>query len=199
MLLSSSLYFTLSPVPYPLDPGNHDVSFFGAFLLLTTDEKSSWWTFVAWRYKRDGVKTLQIGNNSTFGVVVTVSRARIVSPHTYHLWCVYRPQTWPPVICVSPTLPPPLQTDTCFIKGSFTIYPKHPGAAKSLIYWLKCYDSAGWHTVRNIRELTATTTATATKTSPENITLFHLCYFAIISTRSTFTVQKWRTIQEPNW
>ena len=28
-------------------------------------------------------------------------------------------------------------------------------------------------------------TATATKTSPENITLFHLCYFAIISTRST--------------
>ena len=31
------------------------------------------------------------------------------------------------------------------------------------------------------------TTATATKTSPENITLFILCYFAIISTRSTFT------------
>ena len=30
-------------------------------------------------------------------------------------------------------------------------------------------------------------TATATKTSPENISLFHLCYFAIISTRSTFT------------
>ena len=30
------------------------------------------------------------------------------------------------------------------------------------------------------------TTATATKTSPENISLFHLCYFAIISTRSTF-------------
>ena len=29
--------------------------------------------------------------------------------------------------------------------------------------------------------------ATATKASPENITLFHLCYFAIISTRSTFT------------
>ena len=29
--------------------------------------------------------------------------------------------------------------------------------------------------------------ATATKTSPENITLFHLCYFAIISTRSTST------------
>ena len=29
--------------------------------------------------------------------------------------------------------------------------------------------------------------ATATKTSPENIYLFHLCYFAIISTRSTFT------------
>ena len=25
------------------------------------------------------------------------------------------------------------------------------------------------------------------KTSPKNITLFHLCYFAIISTRSTFT------------
>ena len=32
-----------------------------------------------------------------------------------------------------------------------------------------------------------TTTATATKTSPENMSLFHLCYFAIISTRSTFT------------
>ena len=32
------------------------------------------------------------------------------------------------------------------------------------------------------------TTATATKTSPENISLFHLCYFAIISTRSTFTI-----------
>ena len=29
--------------------------------------------------------------------------------------------------------------------------------------------------------------ATATKTSPENISLLHLCYFAIISTRSTFT------------
>ena len=29
------------------------------------------------------------------------------------------------------------------------------------------------------------TTATATKTSPENITLFHLCYFAIFWTRST--------------
>ena len=29
--------------------------------------------------------------------------------------------------------------------------------------------------------------ATETKKSPENITLFHLCYFAIISTRSTFT------------
>ena len=29
--------------------------------------------------------------------------------------------------------------------------------------------------------------ATATKTLPENIPLFHLCYFAIISTRSTFT------------
>ena len=35
-------------------------------------------------------------------------------------------------------------------------------------------------------ERTTTATATATKTSPENITLFHLCYFAIISTRSTF-------------
>ena len=33
----------------------------------------------------------------------------------------------------------------------------------------------------------ATTTATGTKTSPENIFLFHLCYIAIISTRSTFT------------
>ena len=33
----------------------------------------------------------------------------------------------------------------------------------------------------------ATTTATATKTSPENISSFHLCYFAIISTCSTFT------------
>ena len=30
-------------------------------------------------------------------------------------------------------------------------------------------------------------TTTATKTSPENISLFHLCYFAITSTRSTFT------------
>ena len=30
-------------------------------------------------------------------------------------------------------------------------------------------------------------TATATKTSPENIPFFNLCYFAIISTRSTFT------------
>ena len=30
-------------------------------------------------------------------------------------------------------------------------------------------------------------TATATKTLPENISLFHLCYFTIISTRSTFT------------
>ena len=39
----------------------------------------------------------------------------------------------------------------------------------------------------NSRELKATTTATATETSPENISLFHLCYFAIISTRSTFT------------
>ena len=29
--------------------------------------------------------------------------------------------------------------------------------------------------------------ATATKTSPENITVFSLCYFAIISTRSTST------------
>ena len=28
-------------------------------------------------------------------------------------------------------------------------------------------------------------TATETKTSPENITLFHLCFFAIILTRST--------------
>ena len=33
-----------------------------------------------------------------------------------------------------------------------------------------------------------TATATATKTSPEKISLFHLCYFAIISTRSTFTI-----------
>ena len=31
------------------------------------------------------------------------------------------------------------------------------------------------------------TTATATKTSPGTITLFHLCYFAIISTHSTST------------
>ena len=31
------------------------------------------------------------------------------------------------------------------------------------------------------------TTATATKTSPENMSLFRLRYFAIISTRSTFT------------
>ena len=31
------------------------------------------------------------------------------------------------------------------------------------------------------------TTATATKKSHENISLFHLCYFAIISTRSTLT------------
>ena len=31
------------------------------------------------------------------------------------------------------------------------------------------------------------TTATARKTSPENISLFHLYYFAIISTRLTFT------------
>ena len=31
------------------------------------------------------------------------------------------------------------------------------------------------------------TMATATKTSPENISLFHLCHFAIISTHSTFT------------
>ena len=31
------------------------------------------------------------------------------------------------------------------------------------------------------------TMATAMKTSPENITLFHLCYFAIISTHSTST------------
>ena len=30
-------------------------------------------------------------------------------------------------------------------------------------------------------------TATPTKTSLDNITLFHLCYFAIISTRSTST------------
>ena len=30
-------------------------------------------------------------------------------------------------------------------------------------------------------------TATATKTSPEKISLFHMRYFAIISTRSTFT------------
>ena len=30
-------------------------------------------------------------------------------------------------------------------------------------------------------------TATATKTSPENISLFHLCYFMIISSCSTFT------------
>ena len=40
-----------------------------------------------------------------------------------------------------------------------------------------------WHTT----ELKGTTTAATTKTSPENISLFHLCYFAIISTRSTFT------------
>ena len=32
-----------------------------------------------------------------------------------------------------------------------------------------------------------TATATATKTSSENISLFHLCYYAIISTRLTFT------------
>ena len=31
------------------------------------------------------------------------------------------------------------------------------------------------------------TTATAMKTSHEKISLFHLCYFAIISTRLTFT------------
>ena len=31
------------------------------------------------------------------------------------------------------------------------------------------------------------TTVTATKKSRENISLFHLCYFAIISTRSTLT------------
>ena len=34
--------------------------------------------------------------------------------------------------------------------------------------------------------LKAATTATATKTSPENISLFHLCCFATISTRSTY-------------
>ena len=32
----------------------------------------------------------------------------------------------------------------------------------------------------------AATTVTATKTSPENITLFHLCFFAIISTSSYY-------------
>ena len=32
-----------------------------------------------------------------------------------------------------------------------------------------------------------TATAMKTKTSPKNVTLFHLCYFAIISTRSTST------------
>ena len=32
-----------------------------------------------------------------------------------------------------------------------------------------------------------TTAATATKTSSRNITLFHLCYFVIISTHSNFT------------
>ena len=39
--------------------------------------------------------------------------------------------------------------------------------------------------LQHIRE--ATTTAMAMKTSPENISLFHLCYFMIISTHSTFT------------
>ena len=38
-----------------------------------------------------------------------------------------------------------------------------------------------------IRELKQRRTATATKMSPENISLFHLCYFAIISTGSIFT------------
>ena len=37
-----------------------------------------------------------------------------------------------------------------------------------------------------VRVVLTTATATATETSPENITLFHLCYFAIISTRSTY-------------
>ena len=40
---------------------------------------------------------------------------------------------------------------------------------------------------RTCSSLIGSLTATATKTSPENITLFHLCYFAIISTRSTST------------
>ena len=42
-------------------------------------------------------------------------------------------------------------------------------------------------TIHRNQVIKATTTATATKTSLENISLFHLCHFAIISTRSTFT------------
>ena len=41
--------------------------------------------------------------------------------------------------------------------------------------------------ISDSRELTATTTATSTKTLLENITSFHLCYFAIISTPPTCT------------
>ena len=44
-----------------------NVSFSGAFLLLTSDGKNSCWTSVVWRYKRDGVKTLQKGKYSTSG------------------------------------------------------------------------------------------------------------------------------------
>ena len=53
--------------------------------------------------------------------------------------------------------------------------------AFSRILGLSCYR----HTLGSF--LKAATTATATKTSPENITLFHYCLFSIISTRSTST------------
>ena len=40
---------------------------------------------------------------------------------------------------------------------------------------------------RTVQEILGNDDATVTKTSPENISFFHLCCFAIISTRSTFT------------
>ena len=43
--------------------------FFGAFLLLTTDGKSSCWTSVVWRFKQYGVKTLQKGKKIILPVI----------------------------------------------------------------------------------------------------------------------------------
>lgn len=59
-------------------------SFFGAFLLLTTDGKRSCWMSVAWHYNRDDVNTLQKGKKLTYGCCPWLMNVCASAPY-YHI------------------------------------------------------------------------------------------------------------------